>query len=236
LWESLGSGSREYVVMLGGLPYPSRRVSGRDLCRRVFMEGIRVFGNPTSHLYRSDLVRSREPFYNESNLHADREACVVALKTWDFGFVHQVLTFTRGRQESLSSMALDMQMDFGCELHTLQTHGRDFLATEELDACQKRLLNEYYNFLAVSVIQGRRDEKFWDFHKGKLNKTTGFSRTRLARAVLARLCKAVLNPYETVEKLQRKWYRQMRPGKPPGGRAKEVVRIQADCSAVRGKG
>lgn len=202
LWEVLGRGPREYVTMLGGLPYPSRLVLGRDVCRRVFLEELYLFGTSTSVLYRSDLVRSRDPFYNERNIHADIEACVVLLKNCDFGFVHQILTFTRGRPEALSMMAVDMQMDFACRLYTLVTHGRDFLASDEFDACQDQLLKGYYNFLAVSVMRGRRDKKFWDFHKAKLNETVGFSRTRLAGAIVRRLCKALLNPSETIEKLQ----------------------------------
>jgi hypothetical protein len=99
-------------------------------------------------------------------------------------------------------MAVDMQMDFACRLHTLTTHGRDFLTSEEFGACQDRLLNGYYNFLAVSLIRGRRDKKFWDYHKRKLTEAVGFSRTRLAGEVVARVCKAVLNPYETIAKLQ----------------------------------
>lgn len=201
LWEDLSRGTVEHIVMWSGLQYPSRLVSGRDLCRRVFLDGISVFGTSTSVLYRSDLVRSRNPFYNEGNFHADREACVVLLKNCDFGFVHQILTFTRGRPGSLITMAVDMQMDLGCKLQTLVEHGPDFLTRKEFEVCVDRLLIEYYNFLAVSFMRGRRDDKFWTFHNRKLNETVGFSRWRLARAIVTRLGRALLNPYETVEKL-----------------------------------
>lgn len=194
-------GLQEHEVICSGLPYPSNVVSGRDVCRRLFLDGLYVFGTSTSVLYRSDLVRSRDPFYDEGNFHADRDVCVQLLKTLDFGFVHQILTFTRGRAGSLSSMAIDMQMDLGCKLQTLMAHGPDFLTTKEFEICLERLLREYYNCLAVSLMRGRRDAKFWDFHKRKLSETVGFSRSRLARAIFARLCKAVLNPYETLEKV-----------------------------------
>jgi glycosyltransferase involved in cell wall biosynthesis len=194
-------GLQEHEVMCSGLPYPSTMVSGRDVCRRLFLDDLYVFGTSTSVLYRSDLVRSRDPFYDEGNFHADRDVCVQVLKTFDFGFVHQILTFTRGRPGSLSSMAIDMQMDLGCKLQTLVAHGPEFLNNQEFEVCRERLLREYYNFLAVSLMRARRDEKFWDFHKRKLSETVGFSRIRLGRAILARVCKAVLNPYETLEKM-----------------------------------
>jgi glycosyltransferase involved in cell wall biosynthesis len=198
-------GLQEHEILWSGLPYPSRVVPGQEICRRMFLEDLYVFGTSTSVLYRSDLVRSRDAFYNESNFHADREACVMLLKTCDFGFVHQVLTFKRMDAECLTAtLAMDLMTHFGCTLYTLVTHGSEFLTTDEFDACLERLLREYYNFLAVSVMRGRRDKKFWDYQKRKLGETVGFSRARLAEAIVARLCRAVLSPYETLEKLRRR--------------------------------
>jgi glycosyltransferase involved in cell wall biosynthesis len=202
LEEARGGASPRHVVMWTGLPYPSRRISGRDVCRRLFLDGTYVFGTSTSLLYRSDLVRSRDPFYNESNLHADAEACVVLLKSCDFGFVHQVLTYKRGQRESLGTLTLDLQTILTGRLHDLVRYGRYFLTNEEFEGCLHRSLCEYYNFLAVSLMRGRHDRKFWEYHKSKLAEAVGFSRARLGAAILARLCRALLNPWETIEKLQ----------------------------------
>ncbi|MGF7182404.1 glycosyltransferase family 2 protein [Tunturiibacter psychrotolerans] len=189
-------------VAWSGLPYSSRVVSGRDICRRTFLEGIYVFGTSTSVLYRSDLIRGRHAFYNEANFLADREASVTLLKTCDFGFVHQILTFKRlGEQSLTATVALDLMTHYNCTLYVLVTHGPDFLNKQEFDACLDRLLTEYYNFLAVSLLKGRRDKRFWDYHQKKLAEILGFSRSRLAIAIVARICKALLNPYETIEKL-----------------------------------
>ena len=54
-------------VRLDGLPYPSPAVSGREICRLYFLEGKYLFGTPTSLLLRSELVRSRDPFYDETS-------------------------------------------------------------------------------------------------------------------------------------------------------------------------
>jgi glycosyltransferase involved in cell wall biosynthesis len=195
-------GLQEHEVMWAGLPYPSRLVSGREVCRRLFLEGTYVFGTSTSVLYRADLVRTRDPFYNEANLHADIEACVVLLKTCDFGFVHQILTFKRLRPGSLGTITEDINTLIAGHLQSLATHGPDFLTREEFESCLRRRVSEYYNFLSVSLMRGRRDKKFWDYHKRKLTEAgVGFSRTRLAGATLARLIRAALNPYETIEKL-----------------------------------
>jgi len=196
-------GLRGRQVMWAGLPYPSRLISGREVCRKLFLEDLYVFGTPHSVLFRSDLVRSHDPFYNESNLHADSEACCALLKNCDFGFVHQVLTFTRPRPGSLSEFTNEVNTLIVGRLHDLVTHGPDYLTPEELKICLDRKLSEYYNFLARCVVRGR-DMKFWDYHKRKLNDAgVGFDRARLARATLAELGSALLNPKDTIERFLR---------------------------------
>ncbi len=194
-------GLRGRQVMWAGLPYPSAQISGREVCRKLFLEDLYVFGTPHSMLFRSDLVRSHDPFYNESNLHADSEACCALLKSCDFGFVHQILTFTRLRPGSLTEFTNEVNTLIVGRLHDLVTHGPDYLTPEEFKTCLDRKLSEYYEFLARSLVRGR-DKKFWDYHKRKLDDVgVGFARARLARATLAELCNALLNPKDTIERL-----------------------------------
>jgi glycosyltransferase involved in cell wall biosynthesis len=191
-------------VMWTGLPYPSPWLPGREVCRLLLLDEVYVFGTATSLLYRSDLVRAHDPFFNESNLHGDMEACVELLKESDFGFVHQILTFKRVRAESLGALTEDINTLVAGHLHNLVAHGRDFLSDQEYAACYRRIVSQYYNFLAVTFLRGRQDKKFWDYHKRKLTDAgVGFSRLRLASALALRLLRAVLNPYETVEKKRR---------------------------------
>ncbi len=71
-------------VMWTGLPYPSEVVPGREICRKLFLEGSYVFGTATSLLFRAELVRNRDPFFDESNLHSDSDACLALLKSLRF--------------------------------------------------------------------------------------------------------------------------------------------------------
>jgi glycosyltransferase involved in cell wall biosynthesis len=191
-------------VMWAGLPYPSRLVAGRSVCRQLFLDGTYVFGTSTSVLFRSDLVRANDPFYNEANLHADMETCVVLLKKCDFGFVHQVLTYKRLRPGSLgTTITEEMNTLLAGHLHNLVTHGRDFLTNEEFNSCLRRDIGEYYNFLAVSWMRGQRDRKFWDYHRRKLGEAgIGLTFHRLVGAVLVRVCRALLNPWESIRRLR----------------------------------
>lgn len=190
------------IVKWAGLPYPSNCVKGRDVCRQVFLNGY-VFGPAHSMLYRSDLVRSHDPFFNETNIHADAEACFDLLRNCDFGFVHQVLSYSGVQSESLRTTSGRLNTYIGGTLYHLAKYGPSFLSPDEYDNCRAKILNEYYNFLAVNLMRSRRNKEFWTIHK-KWLKEAGFalSRSRLSIAVLRRAFRAVTHPWETFEKFR----------------------------------
>lgn len=171
-------------VLWTGLSYPSHCVSGREICRKKLLGGPYVFGSPTSLMFRSDLVRSHDPFCNESNEQADSEACFELLKACDFGFVHQVLTFSRDeRPGGRLTASRELNTAAPGTLHELIVYGPHYLTAEEYAECLKSAISKYYDFLAVSVLQ-RRPREFWNYHKRRL-KAEGidFSRLRVARAL-----------------------------------------------------
>jgi glycosyltransferase involved in cell wall biosynthesis len=184
-----------------GLPYSSHVVSGREICREHLLRDLFVFGSANSILYRADLVRSRDAFYNETHMNADDEACFELLKNCDFGFVHQVLTFTRVRPGSMSVISRNLQTSFPGFLYILLTHGRDYLTPEEYEARLDRHVREYYKFLGKSFIFNH-DTKFWDYHKTQLAESgMGFSHARLVKETLEMLLAALLNPKDSIDRL-----------------------------------
>jgi hypothetical protein len=188
-------------VTLTGLPYQSKLFYGREICRKHLLEKLYVFGSENSVLYRADLVRSHAPFYNEANIHADTEACFALLKTCDFGFVHEVLTFTRVRPGSLNTISTAMHTYWANMLYLLVTYGPEYLTPDELEVCLDRHLCEYYRFLGKSLILSH-DKKFWDYHTRQLAEAgVGFSWARLTGATLAMLGGAMLSPKDTIKKL-----------------------------------
>jgi glycosyltransferase involved in cell wall biosynthesis len=191
-------------VKCTGLPYQSALISGRDICRKDLLEKVYAVGSPSTVLYRADLVRSHDPFYNEANIHADTEACFALLRACDFAFVHQVLTFTRLRPESRSATSSQVQTCLACKLHILLTYGGDYLTREEFEACLERHLSEYYRFLGKSLLLGGQ-RQLWEYHKRQLAQSgIGFSRLRLAMGTMATLCDAALNPEDSIQKLLRR--------------------------------
>ncbi len=199
-------------VAWDGLPYGSRFVSGREICRRHLLEKLYVFGSATTVLYRADLIRDRKSFYNPANIHGDTEVCFDLLRTSDFGFVHQVLTFTRVRPASLREMSNDLQTDLPGTLQTLSAYGRSFLNADEFGTLLREHVTNYYRFLGKSWLLGR-DKKFWTYHKKRLaDSEVGFSPFRLLVGMLTVVAQAALSPGETLTKaLKAKRKRQKTP-------------------------
>jgi glycosyltransferase involved in cell wall biosynthesis len=187
-------GLKDREVMWAGLPYPSLFITGRDICRRLFLEGLYVFGSSTSLMYRASVVRAHDPFFNESNIHADMEACVSILRSCDFGFVHQVLTFSRVRKGSLETFSDQLNSLTPGRLHDLVTYGSEYLSPQEYTACLNRSVSLYYESLVGGMLRGL-DRTYWDYHKRKLAEAgIVFSKTRLVGVALRKTCAAVLNP------------------------------------------
>ncbi len=188
-------------VAWAGLPYPSPFVPGREICRRHLLEGLYVFGSANAVLYRADLVRSRDPFYNEANIHADTEVCFALLSAADFGFVHQVLTFTRVRPHSLNTAANNLHTYLAGMLRLLVTYAPEYLSHEERENCLSHHMSRYYTFLGKSMFMSR-GKNFWHYHRENLTKIgVGFSRPRLVKGMLAALYDAVLRPTESLGRL-----------------------------------
>ncbi len=91
----------------------------------------------------------------------------------------------------------------GGRLYNLTTYGQYFLSPDEYHSCRAQLLNEYYNYLVVSLLKSRRDAEFWDYHRHKLAEAgVSFSYSRLSIAVLLRCLRAMTHPRETFTKFK----------------------------------
>jgi glycosyltransferase involved in cell wall biosynthesis len=177
----------EDQVNLDGLPYPSHVVPGRELCRAALLSGLYVFGSPTSLLIRCDLIRARAAFYNTDNIHADQEVCFELLQNCDFGFVHQVLTYTRRHNETTTTFIRRFETYRLGHLTVLKNFGPFYLTPEEYQARLRLTLTAYYKFLARKVLE-LKDKEFWTYHKSELARLGHpFNTARLMRALLSEL-------------------------------------------------
>jgi glycosyltransferase involved in cell wall biosynthesis len=157
-------------VRLDGLPYGRTRFDGRDVCRFYFLRRTYLFGSPTSVLMRSDLVRSRNPFYDERYApFEDGHVCFDLLKTSDFGFVHQVLTYSRCDNGGIMSRLYEFGLGPFLNLSMFVAHGKDYFSKEEYDLYLKLAEREYFMYLTKTACAlHRKSRDFWEFHRNGL--------------------------------------------------------------------
>lgn len=154
-------------VRYRGVPEDLEVMPGRDVCRRNLLGGPYVFGPPTTVLYRSDIVRSRESFYDEFNPHSDTEVCFEFLADKKFGFVHRVLAYLGVQDESMTTLAQRIDSYRTGWLRVLLHHGHHYLTPEEQERMIERDLRRYRRFLGDQLFKFRGEE-FWSFHREQL--------------------------------------------------------------------
>jgi hypothetical protein len=188
-------------VVWDGLDYEQKVLNGREICRATLLGGSYVFGAPTTLLYRADLVRKTTAFYPWSNPHADTSACYAALERSDFGFVHQVLSYTRVHSESQTSSSLKFGTINRALIADLARFGPAYLSKEELEGRLNFMLDKYYEWLVPALIEQSLDKEFLQKQKSGLHEI-GFelSRARILKAALRTGVQFMKNPRATVEK------------------------------------
>jgi len=194
------------AVLNVGLPYSSCFFPGRDVCRMTLLTGKFFFGSANCLLFRSDIVRDRKPFYSETAHHEDTEACYEILSTHDVGFVHQILSYTRKDNESVTSSRARFN-PFPLSVYiTIKKYGPVYLTPEEYRQRLGTLEKRYFMFLAENLLC-RREPEFWSYHKAGLQTiNTRLGGRKLFKYLILTLLQFVLNPRLTLYRL-RSWHR-----------------------------
>jgi glycosyltransferase involved in cell wall biosynthesis len=172
-------------VNLDGLPYPSTLIPGRYLCRATLLGQLYVFGSPSSVMFRAALIGKHGFDAERFRRHSDSAACLEVLRESDFGFVHQVLTYTRRPAEAQTSLSVRLNSYLAEEVVALARYGPIFLTPEEHSLRYRSRLRRYRRFLASKLLR-RQDSTFWEYHR-HIGVTLGLplNTGRLALAVLS---------------------------------------------------
>jgi glycosyltransferase involved in cell wall biosynthesis len=181
-----------------GLPYTKTVISGPEICRLQLLGSAYVFGSPTVPLYRSEIVRNTSPFFDPRVLHDDTDAHYRTLQKWNFGFVHQVLSFLRVEQDSIRGRVLDFNPNILDRLLQLSKFGPLYLEPGELRPLLRKVTGEYYGILGRRLLAGA-PQAFWQYHSSGL-KSGGLrlEKTRLWMHALSESLKLLANPGSTV--------------------------------------
>jgi len=192
-------------VLFEGLEYHQKVVNGREICRNTLLgKQPYVFGAPTTLLYRADLIRGVKEFFPwaKGNPHADMSAVYQALQSSDFGFVHQVLSYTRVHAASETSSSFKYGRINRALLADMARFGPIYLSPEELKLHLGIATDKYYTWLLAALIENNFDKKFIEGQREGLA-AMGFEldMTRLAKAGLMRGIEFMQNPSVVTHKL-----------------------------------
>lgn len=159
-----------------GLPENVSVLPGREACRLGLLQEVHFFGNPTSLLYRSDLIRKTASFFPHSDPNADTSACYANLCDCDFGFLHEVLSVERVHEGQVTKSVEQLNGGDLAYIETLIQYGPLYLSETELTRRLKELLADYYRLLGGCLLKMKRRD-FWEFHKAGLSRI-GYSLDR----------------------------------------------------------
>ena len=175
-------------------PFSTQVVSGRDVARSYLSRGPHLVGAPTPLMFRADIVRAADgEFFRTAALNSDAAACLRVLRDHDYGFVHQVLTYTRVRERSLTSANNRIHSYLSTILEFLIEFGPSYFTEEELRDHIREQLGHYYNELGRQVFR-TRDPEFWSFQRRRLGELGHpLSRTRLFVNALLYLLEATVS-------------------------------------------
>jgi len=194
-----------------GLPTRQSFFRGHELCRMSLINGKHFFGSPTSVMYRSSLVRARNPFYIENHPYEDTDLCYDILREVDFGFIHQILSYIRSRDDSILSgiHAYDSSHHLDWLL-TIRNYGGFYLKPAEYLDIDSREERRYYRFLAQRLLSlSGCNKDLLNFHKKHLNCAAGckFRRDILARQVVLESIDIIFNIKNTSARIYNKFKR-----------------------------
>lgn len=191
-------------VMHSGLEYERSVVNGREICRATLLGGPYVFGAPTTLLYRADSVRKTRAFYPTSNPHSDTTACYRELEAADFGFVHQVLSYTRIHAESQTSRGIKLGILHLAKVYDVAHYGPKYLSPSEYKKCLTCTTEGYYSALVPHLLAQAGNDEFWQKHRDGLQEAgLTFSRAKLLKAACLKGLLLFLNPGKALKKIRK---------------------------------
>jgi glycosyltransferase involved in cell wall biosynthesis len=158
------------VTQTGVVPLGQECLPGPQVLRATLLSGQYVNGSPSQLLYRSELVRRIDPFFDETVWHSDTDAAFRTLLDCDLGFVHEVLTCTRRHCGALTASSVRVNTYLPNEIRLLIRFGRQVLSPREYRAAIRRMQARYAWFLLRQNLRSERrhDTEFHAYHRAEL--------------------------------------------------------------------
>ncbi len=156
-----------------GVPVEQSSFPGTEVCRWQLLGTAYPFGSQSTVMYSADVVRSRAPsFFPENRFFMDVDVAIRILKDADFGFVHQVLSYSRDQAESITVSTSSLNWWRLLQYLMVEQYGRDFLTPEEFAARYDFVTKDMYEGLGAQWIMDKvhfgQKEGYWEFQRQHL--------------------------------------------------------------------
>jgi glycosyltransferase involved in cell wall biosynthesis len=185
-----------------GLPPQIEFLTGQEVCRLELLENAQVFGNPTSSMYKSDLIRKNKTFFPHAKPYADISACYKYLQHCDYGFVHEVLSKEREHDQRVSFELKRLEVvNIGC-LEDFLKYGPSYFNDDEFEEEREKRLKGYTRWLGGCLLK-RKSKEFWKYQRSKL-KELGYpiKWNKIICQALIEITDEIRNPYVAFQKLK----------------------------------
>jgi glycosyltransferase involved in cell wall biosynthesis len=184
-----------------GLPYDRAVFTGAEIARWQLLEGRFFFGSPTAVLYRGSTLHERQPFYDPHALHEDTEACYEIIHGHKFGFVHQVLSYLRVEEGSISGRVRNLNPQSLDKLIALYRHGPRFLSKAKWSTAVAAHERRYYRGYVQGLL-GAGSAEFVRYHRsGQAGIGYRLRKGALFRAFLEHAITSLGNPLWSLRRL-----------------------------------
>jgi glycosyltransferase involved in cell wall biosynthesis len=145
--------------------------AGKDACRWQLLGTAYPFGSQSTVMYLADAVRNcAGSFFPENRFFMDVDVAFRLLANGDFGFVHQVLTFSRYQPDSITDSASHFNSWPLLHYLMMEQYGRNFLSAAEFKSRYEEVTAELYRGLGEQWLKDKvrlkKKKGFWEFqHK-----------------------------------------------------------------------
>ena len=158
----------DHVEHQSPMPYSESAMPGQEVVHWELFghKDAWVTGADSSLLYRADFVRQAPNFYDQTVWHCDTDTAYRVLMCSDFGFVHQVMTFTRRQTQGLNPFSQRVWSFITRDGRLLMRYGPRLLNARTYRAKLRAWLARYGIWLTKQVLKPWRwrQREFQEFH------------------------------------------------------------------------
>lgn len=156
-----------------GVPVERSWFPGAEACRWQLLGKAFPFGSHSTVMYSAATIRERAPaFFPLNRFFGDVDMAFRLLAHGNFGFVHQVLTYSRYQPDSITDGASHLNFWELLQYVMVEQYGREFLEPAQFEQRLHEVTTSMYRGMGEQwlkdKIKFRKKKGFWEFQRKHL--------------------------------------------------------------------